>query len=375
MDLASEMLYPVVPAYLQNIGFTVFWIGLLEGVAEFIAGLTKGYFGQESDRKAIRLPFIRWGYTLSAFSKPLMALWANLPGIFLARSFDRLGKGMRSAPRDALLSSEATPETKARIFNFHRGWDTAGAVLGPILALIYLQVFPGRYVNLFYLALLPGIASVLLLFFLRENKPASAPVQANNFFSYWHYWKQAPKAYRTLAALLLLFALANSSDVFLLLQAKAITGNDSSMILSYLLYNTIYAAAAFPLGIAADRIGMKKILAMGWILFCVVYAGFAWNTDSRFVYVLFGIYGIFAAASEGIAKALLSNILPPARVATGLGLFSSLQSIVALFASFLSGWIWTAAGSFWMFMLSAMLAVLAFVLLMANSRMIRYENS
>ena len=125
MDLASEMLYPVVPAYLQHIGFTVFWIGLLEGVAEFIAGLTKGYFGRESDRKGIRLPFIRWGYTLSALSKPLMAIGANLPGIFLARSLDRFGKGMRSAPRDALLSSEGTTETKARIFNFHRGWDTA----------------------------------------------------------------------------------------------------------------------------------------------------------------------------------------------------------------------------------------------------------
>src|SRR5687768_15264353 len=168
-DIASEMLYPVMPVYLRNIGFSVLLIGMLEGIAEFTVGLSKGYFGQLSDTRGVRIPFIRLGYFLSAVSKPMMALFPSAGWILLARTTDRLGKGIRTGARDALLSAEATPDTKARIFGFHRSWDTFGALIGPVLALVFIQIEPGNYTALFYLAFIPGMIAVLLIFFLREK--------------------------------------------------------------------------------------------------------------------------------------------------------------------------------------------------------------
>src|SRR5215203_3678783 len=161
-DIASEMIYPVVPVYLKEIGFSVLLIGILEGVAEFTSGISKGYFGKLSDEKGVRLPFIKSGYFFSAISKPMMAMLVYPVWIFFARTTDRLGKGLRTAARDALLSQQATKETKARVFGFHRAWDTVGAITGPALALVYLHYFPGDYRTFFFLAFIPGLASVAL---------------------------------------------------------------------------------------------------------------------------------------------------------------------------------------------------------------------
>lgn len=169
-DVASEMLYPIIPVYLKEIGFTVFWIGLLEGLANFTAGISKGYFGKLSDQKGIRLPLVRTGYFLSAVSKPMMALFVYPLWIFFSRTLDRLGKGIRTAPRDALLSAQATKETKGRIFGFHRGMDTLGATIGPALTLLFLYFYPKHYKTVFYFAFFPGIISVVLLFLLKEKK-------------------------------------------------------------------------------------------------------------------------------------------------------------------------------------------------------------
>src|SRR5215216_1738920 len=185
------MLYPVIPVYLQKIGFSVLLIGILEGVANFTAGLSKGYFGKLSDEKGLRIPFIKGGYFLSAVSKPMMALFTFPLWIFLARTIDRLGKGLRTAARDALLSQNATPETKARVFGFHRGMDTLGAVIGPVVALLFLKFYPKQYVPLFYLAFFPGLLAVLLIFLLREKRTASSTLKKGNFFSFFSYWKIA----------------------------------------------------------------------------------------------------------------------------------------------------------------------------------------
>src|SRR5258705_11166170 len=161
-DIASEMLYPVIPVYLKEIGFSVFLIGILEGVVNFTAGISKGYFGKLSDEKGLRLPFIKLGYLLSNVSKPLLAFFTYPVWIFFVRTVDRLGKGVRTAARDALLSQEATPGTKGRVFGFHRGMDTVGASIGPVIALVFLFYHPGQYKTLFYLAFIPGILSSLL---------------------------------------------------------------------------------------------------------------------------------------------------------------------------------------------------------------------
>ncbi|MBD0295118.1 MAG: MFS transporter, partial [Flavisolibacter sp.] len=169
-DVASEMLYPIIPVYLQKIGFSVFLMGALEGLANFTSGISKGYFGKRSDETGLRLPFIKWGYFLSALSKPMMGLFTWPLWIFFARTTDRLGKGIRTAARDALLSQNATPETKGKVFGFHRSFDTLGATIGPIAALVFLSFYPEQYATLFYLAFLPGLLSVALVFLVKEKR-------------------------------------------------------------------------------------------------------------------------------------------------------------------------------------------------------------
>ena len=206
-DMASEMLYPIIPLYLQQIGFTVAGIGWLEGTVQFLAGISKGYFGKRSDEIGRRLPFIQWGYTLSAHSKPLMGWLSHPIWILGVRGMDRLGKGMRTAPRDAWLSQEAGPQ-KARVFGFHRSMDTWGAAIGPLLALIYLLNNPNDYATLFLLAFLPGMLSVALLLTLREKPSTTTIGKRAGFLSYLSYWKEAPSAFRKMVPALLLFALA-----------------------------------------------------------------------------------------------------------------------------------------------------------------------
>ncbi|MBC7848520.1 MAG: MFS transporter, partial [Chitinophagaceae bacterium] len=339
-DIASEMLYPVIPVYLKEIGFSIILIGLLEGVAEFIVGLTKGYFGKLSDERGVRLPFVKLGYLLSAISKPMMVIFAYPLWIFASRTTDRLGKGIRTAARDALLSENSTRENKARVFGFHRGWDTFGAVIGPLIALAYLYFYPGHYKTLFYLAAVPGLISVALIFLLKEKKITGTSLSRGNFFSFFSYRKVATPEYRQLVAGLVIFALANSSDVFLILKMKQISGSDELTIGAYIFYNLVYALFSFPLGILADRIGKKKVLIGGLLIFAAVYTGFAITNNTTLLFLLFGLYGIYAAATEGIAKAWITNIAHGKDTATAVGFYSSCQSVAALFASVIAAFCW-----------------------------------
>jgi MFS family permease len=362
-DMASELLYPIIPVYLKEIGFSVLLIGILEGVAEFTVGLGKGYFGKRSDEIGLRLPFVKWGYFLSALSKPMMAFFTYPLWIFFVRSTDRLGKGMRGAARDALLSQQASKETKARIFGFHRSLDTVGAVVGPALALVFLYFFPGKYKTMFLLALIPGAIAVLLIFLLSEKKLPSTGSVRGSFFSYFSYWKTATPSYRRLISGLLIFAIANSSDVFLLLKAKEITQSDTVTIGAYIFYNLVYAASSYPAGILADKIGLKKVLLAGLVLFIVVYGGFIWNSSTFGVFVLFFFYGLYAAFTEGVVKSWISNIAPNTETGTAIGFYTSAQSISALLASTLAGLLWSGFNSSATFIFSAGLTIIAFVYL------------
>ena len=271
-DVASEMLYPVMPVYLTSIGFSVLLIGILEGIAEAVAGLSKGFFEQSSDVLQKRVPFVRAGYALSAVSKPMMALFTFPWWIFMARTIDRLGKGVRTGARDAILSDETIPENKGRVFGFHRSMDTVGAAIGPMLALLFLWFYPGQYKILFYLAFFPGLIAIGLTFFLkdRKNRP-SAEIVKPGFLSFLKYWKRSAVPYRYLVAGLLVFALFNSSDAFLLLAIKSRHISDTGMISMYIFYNLVYALASYPLGAIADKIGLKTMLIAGLFLFAGVY--------------------------------------------------------------------------------------------------------
>lgn len=345
-DTASEMLYPVMPVFLQSIGFSVLLIGILEGIAEATAGLCKGYFGKLSDNSGKRAPFIQLGYSLSAISKPLMILFVFPVWIFFVRTIDRFGKGLRTGARDAMLSDEATPETKGKVFGFHRSMDTFGAVLGPVAALVFLYFRPNDYKSLFLIAFLPGLAAVLTTLLLKDKKKNQPITKVSTpFFSFLKYWKVSPPMYRKVVVGLLVFALFNSSDMLLLLKVKQSGMADTHVIGLYIFYNLIYALSSFPLGMIADKFSLKTVFTLGLVLFAAVYFGMA-LTSSFYVYLaLFFMYGLYAAATEGIAKAWISNITDPKDTATAIGTFAGFQSLAAMIASSLAGVIWYNFGA------------------------------
>lgn len=368
-DVASEMLYPVIPMYLVSINYTAAFIGILEGVAEFIAGLSKGYFGIWSDKIQRRLPFVRTGYLISAVSKPLMILIPSAWWILLTRTFDRFGKGVRTAARDAILSAESTPETKGRVFGFHRSMDTAGAAIGPAIALVFLFFYPGQYKWLFIFALIPGLTTLAFLWKLKE--PKNQPVKKNDkisLLSFFKYVKHSPKAYRFLIAGLLFFALFNSSDMFLLLKAKELHYSDAQVIGLYIFYNLIYALLSFPAGMLADKFGLNKVFIFGIFIFTGVYAGFAFTSSFIVLLALFFAYGFYAAATEGISKAWITNLVGKEEVASAIGSFTAFQSIASLFASIIAGMLWIKFGAMIAFMVTAAMSLLVVFYLMLVNR-------
>lgn len=356
------MLYPIMPIYLKTIGFSIVLIGILEGVAEATAGLSKGYFGKLSDISGKRVPFVQIGYAFSAISKPMMAIFIFPLWIFFSRTIDRFGKGIRTGARDAILSDEATPQTKGKIFGFHRSMDTLGAVIGPSLALLYLFYFPQDYKTLFFIAFVPGLLAVLSSFFLKDKNTDKQSLKVKTpFFSFLKYWKLSSPEYRKVVIGLLIFTLFNSSDVFLLLKAKEAGLDDTAVIGIYIFYNLVYALFAFPIGMVADKIGLKAIFMTGLVLFSMVYFGMAINTDLYIFFILFFLYGIYAAATEGISKAWISNITDKKDTATAIGTFSGLQSICTLIASTLTGLIWFQFGATSAFRLTALITLVVLV--------------
>lgn len=359
-DVASEMLYPIMPVYLESIHFSVVLIGVLEGMAEAIAGLSKGYFGKLSDNRGRRVPYIRLGYGLSALSKPMMAIFTFPIWIFSARSMDRIGKGIRTGARDAMLSDEATSQTKGTVFGFHRAMDTLGAVLGPLAALVFLYYRPGQYKSLFLLAFIPGVIAIAFTLLVKDkNVKPKEKVSKTRFLDFIRYWKVSPAQYRKLLIGLLFFALFNSSDVFLLLKIKDAGISDTGTIGAYVFYNIVYAAVSFPLGILADRVGLKKIFISGLLVFAIVYAGMGFSNSLYGFFALFFLYGIYAAATEGIAKAWISNISDKKDTATAIGTYTAFQSICTLLASTLTGLLWMQLGPGTTFIIIASATVLA----------------
>ncbi|MCX6291453.1 MAG: MFS transporter [Bacteroidetes bacterium] len=341
-DISSEMLIPVMPVYLTSIGFSALWIGVLEGFAEAVVGLSKGYFGKLSDTTGKRIPFIRVGYFLSALSKPVIGLFTNAIWIFSARTGDRLGKGIRTSARDALLADESLPEHRGKVFGLHRAADTIGAAIGPALAVMYLGFFPGHYRQLFLYAFFPAMIGVMLTFFLKQHNVFSKKKSGGSgFFSYFSYWKTSSPSYRKISFGLLLFALFNSSDVFLIMMAKHQGLSDQMVITAYIFYNLVYAAFSFPAGSLADKFGMKKMLMTGLIFYIITYALFPTAHSIPFIFLLFFMYGLYAASNEGIAKAWITTLCSPGDKATAIGFYSSAVSICTLLASTFTGFIWT----------------------------------
>lgn len=369
-DISSEMLYPILPIYFKSIGFSVLFIGMLEGFAEAIAGLSKGYFGKYSDLSGRRSPFITVGYAMSAISKPMMVLILQPLWVFFARTLDRLGKGVRTASRDAMLSDNSLPQNKAKVFGFHRGMDTLGAVIGPVIALIYLSYYPGDYRNMFLYAFIPAMAAVLLTLFLKDKKTQKVDSpDIRKYFSFLSYWKISGRQFRLLTIGLFAFALINSSDMFLLLMIKNIGYGDDDVIKIYIFFNLVLALTAFPAGILADKIGYRKSLLAGFVVFAAAYGLMAIAKDKEMIYAAFLLYGMFPSFTDGVSKAWISNITPKENTATALGFFTGVNSIFVLISSALAGLIWNVAGPSSVFVFSSLgaIAVMIYFLFISGS--------
>ena len=363
-DMASEMLYPVTPIFLTAVlGTSMAVVGIIEGVAEVTAGLLKGYFGRLSDKLQKRSIFVVLGYAISALSKPLPGIFPAVSAVITSRVSDRIGKGMRTAPRDALLATYAEGQTGA-VFGFHRGMDTLGAALGPIGALILLHFYPGNYTLIFLVAFFPSIIAVSFTLFVKDN-PASfkKPTKRN----YSEFWTSAPSKYKLILLLITIFSLVNSSDVFLILKSKDISSSATLAIWGYIFYNIIYAFASYPIGKYADKIGKKKVYVTGLYIFAGVYLGFALYPDIYFIWVLFALYGIYAASTEGVVKAWVSDLIPDEQRGSAIGLLTMFSSFAIMLGSFIAGVLWDQFGSMIPFLLSSIVsAVVASVFIVVK---------
>jgi MFS family permease len=257
-----------------------------------------------------------------------------------------------------MLSDESSRNNKAKVFGFHRGMDTLGAAIGPAIALLFLAAFPERYKALFLLAFIPGLLAVWFTFLLKDKGLSRTIVRRPGFFSFIGYWKTAPHGFRYLVAGLLAFTLFNSSDVFLLLALKGKGFSDTALIGMYILYNVAYALLSFPVGALADRIGMRVILVSGLVVFSLVYGSIGFVHATGLVALVFLLYALYAAAVEGVSKALISNIVPVGETATAIGFYTGFGSIATLLASSLAGILWVTFSPKCMFVISAVGVIL-----------------
>ncbi len=362
-DVSSEMLYPITPIFLTVVlGTSIFNVGLIEGVAEGIASLLKTYSGRWSDRIRARKTFVWIGYLFAALAKPITGAASSWLQVLFARSFDRFGKGIRSAPRDALLAEAVDPEFRGAAFGWHRMMDTLGAAVGPLFAILFLRYHskPAELRWLYFLAAIPGLLSVLVVFSIRE-KSAELPL-AKSLSSF--EFSSLSRNFKTYLLAWGIFSLANSSDVFLILKAESSGISMTETILMYAFYNLLYSVSSPYLGHLSDKFGRKWVLISGLLVFSFVYFLFGFATERWQFWCLFGIYGTYMAATDGVGKALAIDLVPKDLKASGIGLLGTVTGFATIIASSMAGLLWDKVGSQWTFIYGAFGALIAICILL-----------
>jgi MFS family permease len=366
-DTASEAIYPLLPVYLTRVlGAGALSLGVIEGMAEAANSVLKVLSGRLSDRWRVRRPIVIAGYGLSSAVRPLTALVTSWPQLLAVRFTDRVGKGIRGAPRDALLAACASPDTRGRIFGFHRAMDHVGATVGPLLASLFLFLLPGRYRALFALTLVPGALAVASLFLLREPHadPESAAAQTNaSAPAELAGWRSLPRQYFLLLAVLLVFTLGNSADAFLLLRLTDVGIAPPVIPLLWALLHVVKASFSVWGGVKSDRWGRRALIGAGWAVYALVYAGFAVAASRGALVTLFLAYGVYYGLSEGVEKALVADLAPRQLRATAFGVYNAVLGVGSLLASVVFGLVWKLASPSAAFAMGASVALLATVLL------------
>lgn len=341
-DVSSEMLYPITPIFLTTVlGASVTSLGFIEGLAEAVASLLKTYSGMWSDRIQKRKPFIWLGYLFAALAKPLTGSAQSWLHVLFARSFDRTGKGLRSAPRDALLAESVPAALRGTAFGWHRMMDTLGATTGPLLAILFLS-FSQNLRWMYFLAFIPGLLAVIIALRIKEDsRPRTSPAPRLK----WSSAHSLPANFKYYLFCWGIFSVTNSSDVFLLLKTQQSGIPLTETILMYCLYNLFYSLASPYLGGLSDRMGRKKVLILGLVIFASVYGGFIFAQERMHFWILFAIYGFYMAATDGVGKAYAMDLLEDNKKATAVGYLGTVTGIGTLIASTAAGFLWDYFGS------------------------------
>ena len=363
-DLSSETVYPLVPIFLTSVlGVPYSVVGLIEGIAESTASVVKVFSGWLSDRWQRRRGLAILGYGISSVAKPLMAAATAWPIVLVLRFGDRLGKGIRNAPRDALIADSSEPATRGRAFGFHRAADTAGAALGSLLALAVLGFAGERFRLIFLISAIPAVLGVASLFLVRERLHARRPSRPPRLSL-----SQFDRRFNMFLLASAVLALGNSSDAFLILRAQNLGLSAFAAVLAYVIYNLTYGAFSMPSGSLSDRIGRRRVIAAGFVVFSLVYLGFGLAPSSAAVWPLFAVYGLYMAMTEGVGKAFAADIAPPHARGTALGTYYTVTGLLTFFSSLIAGILWDSLGPRAPFFMGSALGLAATALLLLALR-------
>jgi MFS family permease len=367
------MAYPVLPLFLTGIlQAPASALGAIEGLAEATVSFMKGWSGRHSDKAGKRVPYVQWGYGISSIAKPMIGLAMGWPLVLFARVLDRVGKGIRTTARDAMIADSVEPDQYGKAFGFHRALDTAGAFAGVGVALLLLQLMPENYRFVLLAAVVPGILSVFLTLRLREPEsitPSNEEIMEKPVGQ--TCWidtiRKLDLKYWRAAVLALIFGIANTSDMFLMVQAKSTGLSDTGVIAAYMLFNLVVVLTSTRLGMLSDRFGRWNLLFIGWLLYGGVYLWFG-TASQAMIWPLFAGYGLYYGFSQGVGRALVADHSPKEFRGTAIGLFFMLSGFATLIGNLIMGRIWDVSSPKMAFQIMGCIAIIAALLIPLTSR-------
>ncbi|MGB5823659.1 MAG: MFS transporter [Proteocatella sp.] len=358
-DISAEMIYPIIPLYLTSVfGATPALIGLIEGIAESLASLLRVYSGYITDKYRKKKSIAFLGYSAGVVYKLALILASTWTGVLLARVIDRVGKGIRTAPRDVMVSEGADENHMGKAFGIHKALDMAGSAIGILIAYFLLknsnETFD--YKKLFLISIIPAIMGLMMFVMVKEKQHENVIGESIPF---WKNVKKLDKRLKLYLLVTFLFTLGNSSNAFLILRAKSVGFEDTSVILLYFIYNVTASILAIPLGRISDKVGRKRVLLGGYIVFAAVYIGFAFAFNKLFMIIIFGLYGVYTAMITGVERAFIAEVSPRELKGTMLGFHATIVGIALLPASIIAGVLWNVFGPEATFLFGASMSVIA----------------
>ena len=369
-DIASEMIFPLLPQFLMTmLGGNRFYLGVIEGVADSVASLLKLWFGARSDRVGNRRSFVISGYAIAALARPLIGLVTAPWQLFATRIGDRIGKGIRTSPRDAMIADSTDPKSRGRAFGFHRGMDHLGAAIGPVLATAFLWMWPNQLRLMFLLTLFPGLIVVLILFWGLKETPSHADSEANVEADLDKRFKFSLRPFgrdfRIFLIALVVFSLGNSSDAFLLVRAGELGVATVHLPLLWFGFHVVKSIGNILFGHLVDKVGTHLPLGVGWLIYAAIYVAFAFATAAWQAWTFFLLYGLYYAVTEPAEKTMIANLVGSDKKGLAFGWYNLAMGIAALPASLLFGWLYQDFGPLVAFGWGASLSILAAGLLLA----------